>query len=100
MGGGLVRPPEFFAYLRILERHIKDGWRWYDDTTPLRVQIEFEIAPDGIVSGIRIAASSGSAKFDDSVLRAIKKASPVPPPPPSVYEQYFKSVRMTFDPQE
>jgi len=100
MGGGLVRPPEFFAYLRILEQSIKSGWRWFDNTTPMRTQVIFKIAQDGTVSDIRISSSSGSDGFDDSVVRAIRKASPVPPPPPSVYEAYFKEVRMTFDPTE
>lgn len=99
MGGGVVRPPEFFAYLRVLEGQIKQGWKWYDNTTPLIAQVVFRISENGDISDIRISSSSGISGFDDSVLRAVKKASPVPPPPPIVYE-YFREVRMTFDPRE
>lgn len=99
MGGGIVRPPEFFTYLRLLESHIKEGWRWYDNTTPLIAQVVFKISEEGEVSDIRIVSPSGMAGFDESVIRAVKKSSPVPPPPSIVYE-YFKEVRMTFDPRE
>lgn len=98
MGGGAVRPPEFFRYRQLLESHVKEGWRWYDTNAALMAQIEFSISPEGELSEVRLGASSGNAEFDESALRAVRKASPVPAPPPAVY-QFFKSVRMTFDPR-
>lgn len=100
MGGGVVRPPEFFIYEKILKARIKDKWRWYDVRAALITQIAFEIEPSGEVRNVRVVKSSGDSAFDESVQRAVIKASPVPPPPASVYEQYFKSVRMGFDPRE
>ena len=35
MGGGLQRPPEFFAYKKLLEGAIKGGWHWNDVNAPL-----------------------------------------------------------------
>jgi colicin import membrane protein len=99
MGGGVVRPPEFFAYMKKLEEYIKSGWIWNDTSSALVAQFVFEMSPDGRISGIRVTKGSGSSAYDDSVYRAISKASPVPPPPASVYE-FFRSVRMTFDPRE
>jgi TonB family protein len=100
MGGGVVRPPEFFMYEKILRSRIKEAWRWYDTAAPLITQVAFEIEPDGLVKNVRVTKGSGDSSFDESVVRAVLKASPLPPPPEKVYQLYFKSVRITFDPRE
>lgn len=100
MGGGVVRPPEFFVYEKIVRSRIKEAWRWYDTNSSLITVIAFEIEPDGVIKNVRLVKSSGDSSYDESVMRAAMKASPLPPPPQSVYEQYFKSVRITFDPRE
>ena len=100
MGGGVVRPPEFFVYEKLLRSRIKDAWRWYDTNASLITQVSFEIEPDGMVKNVRLVKGSGDGNFDESVMRAVMKASPLPRPPESVYELYFKSVRITFDPRD
>jgi colicin import membrane protein len=97
MGGGEVRPPEFFAYERLLRSKVKEAWRWYGTNQAIITVVVFDIRPDGEVRNLRIDKSSGDESYDDSVYRAILKASPLPRPPESVYEKYFKSVRITFD---
>src|SRR5690606_8562067 len=44
----------------------------------------------------RLAATSGNNRFDESVVRAVQKASPVPPAPDRLYHQ-FKEVRITVE---
>ena len=100
MGGGVVRPPAFFLYRDQLKSHIKQGWRWFDTSAELLAIVEFEIKPDGTLDHINLVQGSGNGPYDESVLRAVYKASPVPPPPAEVYEQFFKSVTMRFDPRE
>jgi colicin import membrane protein len=99
-GGGVVRPPEFFAYQRMMGARIKEAWRWYDTNAPLITQVAFYIEPDGRIRDVSILKGSGDSSFDESVVRAVMKASPLPPPPVSVYELYFKYVRTTFDPRD
>ncbi len=98
-GGGVVRPPEFFMYKKLLETSIKEGWKWYDTNAPIIAQVRFQISPNGEISLVTLVKSSGVGEYDQSVLRAVNKASPVPAPPQSVYE-FFKDVVMTFDPRE
>jgi colicin import membrane protein len=44
--------------------------------------------PDGSVASARISKSSGNATFDESVIKAIYKAAPLPQPPtPEVFER-------------
>jgi colicin import membrane protein len=100
MGGGQVMPEAFHRYKKLLQTSIKSGWRWYDSSAVLLAEAIFDISPEGDISNVRISKRSGNAEFDDSVERAILKASPLPPPPPEVYDPYFKSVRMTFDPKD
>lgn len=100
MGGGVVRPPEFFVYEKIVRSRIKEAWRWYDTNSSLITVIAFDIEPDGVIKNVRLVKTSGDSSYDESVMRAAMKASPLPAPPASVYEQYFKSVRITFDPRE
>ena len=99
MGGGIVRPPEFFRYKRLLESHIKSGWRWYDTSSALVSQVAFYLSAQGKISQITLASSSGNREFDDSVLRAVSKANPAPVPPSNVH-RFFEEVRITFDPRE
>ncbi|MGH7829264.1 MAG: TonB C-terminal domain-containing protein, partial [Candidatus Binatia bacterium] len=42
---------------------------------------------------------SGDASYDDSVVRALKRASPLPPPPES-YRKDFMDVELTFQPKD
>ena len=99
MGGGVIRPPEFFTYKKLLEDRIKDGWRWYDTNAVLIARVDFSISPEGRLSNVQISQGSGNREFDESVVRAVLKGDPAPAPPGSVYE-FFKDVRMTFDPRE
>ena len=98
MGGGVVRPPEFFKYKEVLEKHIKANWNWFDTSKPYQAQIQMSIDERGNITKYEIVASSGNSKYDDSVLRAVQKATPLPPPPANVYE-FFKDVRLTLEPQ-
>jgi colicin import membrane protein len=82
-----------------MERRVKEAWNWFDQNTPLITVVVFRLDPSGRVSDVEVDRSSGNSQFDDSVIRAVYKAK-LPPPPESVYEKYFKFVRMTFNPRE
>jgi TolA protein len=92
-------PPEASAYGKILSRRIKESWDWKDKTAPLVTTAKFEIGHDGTLGSVSIERSSGNSEFDESVLAAIRKATPFPAPPKEYYH-YFKVVRITVDPRE
>jgi TolA protein len=77
--------PEILAYARALDEKVRANW-----TVPelservaknLIVQVRITIEKDGKVSNVRMEKVSGNTYFDDSVERAIRKASPLPVPP-------------------
>jgi len=83
---GTVRlPPELLSYFRKLEEKVRGAWFLPEslarDAGKLVVEVRILIEKDGRVSDSRIERSSGNVYFDDSVLRAIRKASPLPVPP-------------------
>ena len=100
-GGGTQRPPAWFTYIDDLTEHIKRGWNWHDQSRRLYSVIGMKIARDGTLSKIRLVESSGNSKYDDSVLRAVRKANPVPPPLAQLYAAYgrdFDNFEIGFEP--
>jgi TonB family protein len=102
MGGGVLIPREVMEYLRTLEGRVKQGWRWFDPKAALRASVVFQISPTGEISEVVVSQSSGNSAFDDSVVRAIRKANPLPVPPPAAYEHLRDGggARVTFDPRQ
>jgi len=87
--GGAVAPtrvpPEILAYFHALDERIRENWTVPElaltDSRNLIVQLRITIEEDGTVTNVRMEKTSGNNYFDDSVLRAITKASPLPVPP-------------------
>jgi colicin import membrane protein len=83
---GTVRlSPELLDYFRRLEEKVRSSWvlpgALVRDAAKLVVELRIVIEKDGRVSQDRIERGSGNLYFDDSVQRAIRKASPLPVPP-------------------
>jgi len=78
-------PPEILAYARALDEKVRANWTVPElaqkDMGGLIVQVRITIEKDGRVSNVRMEKVSGNPYFDDSVRRAIQKASPLPIPP-------------------
>ncbi|GAB4372952.1 MAG: hypothetical protein Kow00128_22130 [Deltaproteobacteria bacterium] len=78
-------PPEILAYFQALDERIRENWTVPEPALAgsrnLIVQLRITIEKDGEVTNVRMEKTSGNSYFDDSVLRAITKASPLPVPP-------------------
>lgn len=99
MGGGTLASLEKVAYSNALQKHVKSGWHWLGGTERLGAKVKAHILPSGEVQNVEITQGSGNSNFDDSVVRAVLKASPVPPAPESIYPD-FAVVIFTFDSTE
>ena len=98
-GGDDQRPAEFFSYGERMKQEIDRRWVWHLRHEGLRTHIKMRIAEDGSIEFAEIVKGSGNLEFDRSVMRAIKAADPLPPPPTSVY-QYFEDIDVIFDPND
>ncbi|MBI2359568.1 MAG: cell envelope integrity protein TolA [Deltaproteobacteria bacterium] len=98
-GGGIVKAFEFLVYRNQMLRLIRDRWTWVGKRGDLEVTVRFGIRDNGQIAGLRILRASGDPSYDDSVMRAVAKASPLPPPPEN-YRKEFMDVELTFRPKD
>ena len=98
-GGGIVKGFDFVVYYNRMRNLIKERWVWVGKRNDLEVTVHFAIAENGEIAGLKVLRASGDQSFDNSVLRAVKNASPLPPPPEN-YRKDFTSVELTFRPKD
>jgi TonB family protein len=90
---------EFIVYQNRMLSSIKDNWAWVGQGSNLKVVVHFSIKDNGEITGLKIIQSSGDSSYDESVLRAVKKSSPLPPPPETARRD-FADVELTFRPKD
>jgi colicin import membrane protein len=98
-GAGVVKGMDFIIYQNRMLSTIKDNWAWVGQRTNLKVVVHFGIRDNGEIVGLKIVQPSGDATYDESVLRAVKKSSPLPAPP-DAYRKDFADVELTFRPRD
>ena len=98
-GGGVVKGMDYIVYQNRMLSTIKDNWAWVGQKSSLRVVVHFNIKDNGEIVGLRIVQPSGDPSYDESVLRAVKKSSPLPAPPETV-RQDFAEVELSFRPKD
>jgi colicin import membrane protein len=91
-GPGIVVTPEVLAWIKRAKLKVIRSWVLEPGfrTQRLTSELKVEISPSGEVLNVEFTRRSGNPWFDDSVERAIKSASPLPPPPSSADEWPFQ----------
>jgi TonB family protein len=71
------------AYLGLVHQHMLENWALpeYLKNRSLRTDVVVKFDESGNILEKAIVKASGNASFDEFVLAAIQKSSPVPPPP-------------------
>lgn len=91
--------PVVSQYFELALRKFNANWAAPPGLSPrLVVSISMTIEPNGRITNVRMAQSSGSAEYDRSVERAIKMASPLSPLPPVFGGQRVSQV-FSFTPE-
>ena len=98
-GPGTVRSIEFIGYMNRVKLTIRENWSWVGQRKDLKVLVNFAIRENGEIAGIKILQASGDASYDESVLRALRKSTPLPPPPEN-HRKDFMDYRLTFTPED
>jgi colicin import membrane protein len=79
---GIVNSTDTESYSALVFERIQREWIYPDfDIAQLETIISFKITKDGTVMSQILKKSSGNAIFDRSAMKAVLKASPLPPPP-------------------
>jgi TonB family protein len=98
-GQGVLKGMDFVIYQNRMLSTIKENWAWVGQRTNLKVVVQFGIRDTGEIIGLKVVQPSGDATYDESVLRAVKKSSPLPAPP-NAYRKDFAEVELTFRPRD
>lgn len=81
---GVAVSPEVAAWLKRAKIHVRKNWVLSSGfrTQALETHVEVELGAGGEVRGApRVTRRSGNPWYDEGVIRAIQKSSPLPPPP-------------------
>jgi colicin import membrane protein len=96
-GGGQVVGAEFIAYVQRLSELIRAAWVSPVVKSGLTAKVRCAILPNGAIASVELAESSGDANFDTSVLRAVRRAAPLPPPPARYLGEFREGVVVNFN---
>ena len=80
---GVPVTPEVMAWMRRAKVHVTRAWVLAPGfrAQPLSTEARVRLSAGGEVLGTRVVRGSGNPWYDESVERAVRKASPLPPPP-------------------
>jgi protein TonB len=93
---GIQQDAGFLLYYQTVQKRIKDAWSFAGDNADLTATVTFGINPDGTLNSIKVASSSRDPAFDDSVVRAIRRAAPFAPPPEKYRPQFAAGIDAVF----
>lgn len=93
---GILQDPEFILYYKTVQDQIKKAWSFTGGSNDLTATVDFAIRPDGTLAGLKIGQSSKDSGFDDSVIRAIRRAAPFPAPPDKFRDQFSAGIEAVF----
>jgi protein TonB len=93
---GILKDPEFLLYYTTVQDQIKKAWSFTGGSNDLTATVDFAIGPDGTLTVAKIGTSSNDSAFDDSVIRAIRRAAPFPAPPEKFRDQFSSGIKAVF----
>jgi TonB family protein len=79
-----------------VQKKIKEAWSFAGNNPNLNATVTFGINPDGSLNSVRVTVSSRDPSFDDSVVRAIRRAAPFSAPPAKYSPQFAQGVEAAF----
>jgi colicin import membrane protein len=98
-GPGIVKGMDYVIYQNRMLSTIKNNWVWVGPRGNIKVIVHFNIKDNGEIVGLKIVQSSGNSSYDESVLRAVRKSSPLPALTENI-RSGFSEVELAFRPED
>ncbi len=89
-GGDTLRGLPFILYTQEVKWRVKQSWIVAEHKSGLTAVVRFGILANGEVVGVELAERSGDVVFDESAMRAVRKANPLPPPPEAYRNEFTR----------
>lgn len=98
-GEGVLKSVEYIRYVNYMQATLKGNWAWAGPKRSLKALVRFGVKENGEIVGVKIIQSSGDPLYDESVIRAVKKSSPLTAPPED-HRKDFADVEYSFQPDQ
>jgi TonB family protein len=98
-GEGVLKNVEYIRYVNYMQATLKSNWAWAGPKRSLKALVRFGVNENGEITGVKIVQSSGDPVYDESVIRAVKKSSPLTAPPEN-HRKDFADVEYSFQPDQ
>jgi colicin import membrane protein len=86
-------------YIPYIQQKVQRNWlRPAGSPAGLSCLVEVRLIPGGEVASVQVIRSSGDPLFDDSVEKAVLKASPLPLPTDASLFNHFREINFNFSP--
>lgn len=89
-GGDTLRGLPFILYTQEVKQRVKQSWIVAEHKSGLTAVVRFGILANGEVVGVELTERSGDIVFDESAIRAVRKANPLPPPPEAYRNEFTR----------
>ena len=92
---------EVASYSDAIRAAVKQRWRipgTYRGRDDLKATVRIKAIPGGEVLDVSVVKTSGYPQFDESVIKAVQLASPLPVPTGALFDKEFRSFLMEFEP--
>ena len=91
-GGGddTLQGLPFILYTQEVKQRVKQSWIVAEHKSGLTAVVRFGILANGEVVEVELAERSGDSVFDESAIRAVRKANPLPPPPEAYRNEFTR----------
>lgn len=89
-------PEDFQEYLDQIRKRVESTWKYPVKSDNLQGTVKFNLDRAGRVSELTLTKSSGRKDFDESVLEAVRGATPFPSLIKILKKSEVKAVEMTF----
>ena len=92
------------SYMSVIQERVESNWsRPPSARNDMEVLLFITLVPTGEVVGVEVERSSGSSAFDQSAVRAVRKAeqfAELQELPPRVFEQNYRNFHLLFKPED
>jgi TonB family protein len=89
-------PDDFRTYLDQVRKRVESNWKYPPNSDDLQATVKFNLDRAGRVAELKVTKPSGRKNFDESILDAVRTATPFPSLITVLKKSEVREVEMTF----
>jgi TonB family protein len=89
-------PDDFRTYLDQVRKRVESNWKYPPNSDDLQATVKFNLDRAGRIAELKVTKPSGRKNFDESILDAVRTATPFPSLITVLKKSEVREVEMTF----